>query len=105
MEQRVEDSWKENPSAVFQRAVSLAHKAFEISWITECWQYAFTLFLAATSSLFQGTGLQQLLLDKAVLVLTLHALNKKRLDLGEKLLCKNCIGIYRGACMWMKSFT
>lgn len=81
--------------------VSLAHKAFEISWIPECWQRALMLFLATTLSLFQAIGLQQLLLDKAVLICTLHTFNKKRLDLEEKILCQDCIIMCRGACMYM----
>lgn len=62
---------------------------------------ALTLFLATTLSPSHGTGLQQLLLDKAVLICTLHALNKKRLDLEEKLLYKDCIITCGGACMYM----
>lgn len=69
---------------ISKRAIPLAHKAFEISWITECWQHAITLLQATTLSLFPGTGLQQLLLDKAAITCTLHALNKERLDLEGK---------------------
>lgn len=45
-----------NPSAVLKRVVSLARKAFEIPRVTEPWQYALTVFLAATLRLFQRTG-------------------------------------------------
>lgn len=90
---------------IFKRAVSLAHEVFEVSWITEQWQYAFTLFLAAALSPSHGTGLQQLLLDKAVLICTLHVLNKRRLDLEKKLLRKDCIVICRGVCVYVKYFT